>query len=136
MSTDSLNGVIGQPGHFAGDYMFKALALPNASTIYSEEKTLNNTLGRLQIVGTIDTPLTIAQAGHLTVVLENKKSDGTWEKYADVFAASNQSLLTGQMFAIIPVPHDTKRIFRLAVTSDFDASAVKLTAAIETLPMA
>lgn len=139
MSTDtldSLNGIVGQAAHFAGDYLFKAAALPNNASITSEEHTLNNTLGRLQLTGTIDTPLTIAAEGHLTITLQNKAADGSWEKYADVLSANNQVLSAGQVFAMIPTPDDTKRIFRLVITTDFDASAAKLTATVEALPLA
>ena len=46
MSTDSLNGIVGQPAHFAGDYLFRQQALPNTSTIYSEDYTIDILTGK------------------------------------------------------------------------------------------
>ena len=49
---------------------------------------------------------------------------------------SNGTLAAGKVFEVIPVPSDTRRFYRLQVTSNFDASDVNLTAAITTLPLA
>ena len=135
MSADSLNGVVGQPAHFAGDYLWKGQALPNNTTIHSEEHTLNNTLGRLQLTGTIDDTLSLTGSNALTVKLQHKDGS-TWKDDSTLVSVSGVTTLSsGQIFAVIPVPSDTKRIYRLAVTSNFDASAVKLTAAVEILPL-
>jgi hypothetical protein len=136
MSTDSLNGVVGQAAHFAGDYLFRDVSLPNNTTINSEEHTLNNTLGRLQLTGVINQSLTMAAANTMSIVLQYK--DGTnWVNDKTLLTLSGVgTLAAGQVFAMIPVPSDTKRIYRLQVVSNFNASTVKLTAAVEILPLA
>jgi len=136
MSIDSLNGVVGQPAHFGGDYLFRNEALPNNTTKTSEEHTLNNTLGRLQLTGTINGSLIMAAGNTLTITLQYK--DGTsWVNDKTLVSLSGVTTLTaGEIFGIIPVPSDTKRIYRLQVVSNFNASAVKLTAAVEILPLA
>jgi len=81
MSTDSLNGIVGQPAHFASDFLFRESALPNSTTIYSEEYTFNNTIGKLMLVGTIDKNLSMVAGNTLTVLLQYK--DGTdWKTEA------------------------------------------------------
>jgi len=136
MSTDTLNGVVGQPARFGGDYLFRETALPNNTTLYSGEHTLNNTLGRLQLTGTIDKSLSLADANTLNVMLQYKDGDNWVNHTALVLLSGVSTLSAGQIFATIPVPSDTKRIYRLAVTSNFNASAVKLTAAVDILPLA
>jgi len=135
MSTDSLNGVVGQPAHFAGDYLFKEQALPNNTTLNSGEHTLNNTLGRLQLTGTIDQSLTMAAGNTLTIALQYKDV-ANWVTDKTLVSLSGAGTLpAGEVFAIIPTPSDTKRIYRLQIVSSFNASAVKLTAAVEILPL-
>ena len=136
MSTNTLNGTIGQPARFGGDYFFRDEVLPNNTTIYSGEQTLNNTLGRLQVSGAIDLPLTLAGSNNLSVVLQYKDGD-EWKVLATLLSVSGESTLSsGQIFAFIPVPSDTRRVHRLQITSNFDASAAKLTAAVDILPLA
>jgi len=133
MSTDSLNGVVGEVARFAGDYLFRERALPNNTTINSEEHTLNNTLGRLQLTGEINRNLTLSGTNSLTVTLQ--WLDGTeWRNLATVFSASGVATIpAGRLF--IPVPSNTRRIHRLQVTTNFNAVEVGLTAAVELLPL-
>ena len=134
MSTDTLNGIVGQPAHFAGDYLFKNKALPNDTTITSEEYTLNNTLGKLLLVGTTDAPLAM-EAGNSLVVMLQYKDGNDWKNLTTLFSQTSAGTISaGQIFDIIPTPSNTRRFHRLQVTSNFDASAVKLTAAIEIMP--
>ena len=135
MSIDTLGGVVGQPAHFAGDYLFRNAVLPNDTTIHSEEHTLNNTLGKLLLTGTIDKNLPLSSTDALTVLLQYK--EGTdWKELSTLLSISGESTLpAGQIFSTIPVPSNTKRIHRLKITSNFDASEVALTAAIELLPL-
>ena len=134
MSNDSLNGTVGQAARFASDYLFRNSALPSNTTIYSLEYTINNTLGKLMLVGTIDKNLSMAAGNTLTVALQYK--DGTtWKTESTLLSASGATTFpAGQIFAIIPLPSETKRVFRLAATSNFNASDVKLTAAVEIMP--
>jgi len=136
MSTDSLNGVIGQPAHFAGDYLFRNTALPNNTTLTSEEHTLNNTLGRLQLTGKIDQSLVLASGNTLTIALQHKDGSAWVNDTTLVSLSGENTLVAGQIFGFIPLPSNTKRIYRLQVTSNFNASAVKLMAAVEILPLA
>ena len=135
MSIDTLNGVVGQAAHFAGDYLFRKAALPNNSTIQSGEHTLNNTLGKLLLVGTIDKNLSLTGTNALTVLLQYKDGDD-WKTLSTlVSVAGVNTIPAGQIFSTIPVPSNTKRIHRLQITTNFDASAVSLTAVIEPLPL-
>jgi len=135
MTIDTLGGVVGQAAHFAGDYLFRDAELPNNTTIHSGEHTLNNTLGKLLLVGTIDKNLLLTGTNALTVLLQYKEGDD-WNTLSTLLSVSGEStILAGQIFAVIPVPSNSKRIHRLQITTNFDASAVKLTAAIETLPL-
>ena len=133
--SNTLNGIVGESAHFAGDYLFRETALPNNETIYSEEHTLNNTLGRLQLTGTLDQSLTMAAGNMLTVELQYK--DGTnWQTLHTLLSRSGTGTISaGTIFEYIPAPSETRRDHRIQVTSNFDASAVKLTAVIETLPL-
>jgi uncharacterized membrane protein len=125
-----LTGQIGQPAHFNGDYLFKKTALPNSATIYSEEYTFNNTLGALKIRGYTDESLTVPNAKSLNIKLQYK--DGpSWVDDMTLLSATDKAIAAGDWFEFIPVPSTVKRIFRLAVTSDFNASAVELNAAVE-----
>ena len=135
MSIDTLNGVVGQAAHFAGDYLFRKAALPNNATIQSGEHTLNNTLGKLLLVGTIDKNLSLTGTNALTVLLQYKDGND-WKALATLVSVSGENTIpAGQIFSTIPVPSNTKRIHRLQITTNFDASAVSLTAVIEPLPM-
>ena len=135
MPIDTLNGAVGQAAHFAGDYLFRDAALPNNATIHSEEHALNNTLGKLLLTGKIDKNLPLTGTNALTVLLQYKEGD-EWKTLSMLLSVSGESTIpAGQIFAVIPVPSNTKRIHRLQITSNFDASTVKLTAAIETLPL-
>ena len=135
MSIDTLNGVVGQAALFAGDYLFRKAALPNNATIHSGEHILNNTLGKLLLVGKIDKNLSLTGSNALTVLLQYK--DGSdWKTLSTLLSVSGANTIpAGQIFATIPVPSNTKRIHRLQVTTNFDASAVNLTAAIESMPL-
>ena len=135
MSIDTLNGVVGQAAHFAGDYLFRNTALPNNTTFHSEEHTLNNTLGKLLLTGTIDKSLSLTGTNALTILLQYK--DGSdWKTLSTLVSVTGVvSIPAGQIFSTIPVPSNTKRIHRIQITSNFDASTVKLTAAIEALPL-
>ena len=135
MSIDTLNGVVGQSAHFAGDYLFRNAVLPNNATIHSEEHILNNTLGKLLLAGTIDKSLSLTGTNALTILLQYK--DGNDWKTLDILVSVSgvTTIPAGRIFEKIPVPSSTKRIHRLQITSNFDASAVKLTAAIEALPL-
>jgi len=135
MSIDTLNGVVGQAAHFAGDYLFRNTALPSNTTIQSEEHTLNNTLGKLLLVGTIDKSLSLTGTNALTILLQYKDGND-WKNLDTLILVSGVTTIpAGRIFEKIPVPSNTKRIHRLQITSNFDASEVKLTAAIETLPL-
>jgi len=134
MSTDTLNGVVGQAAHFGGDYLFRDEALPNNTTKTSGNHTLNNTLGRLQLTGKIDQNLAMASGNTLTIALQYKDGSNWVTDKTLVSLSGAGTLPAGEIFAFIPVPSDTKRIYRLQVTSSFNASAVKLTAAVEILP--
>ena len=135
MSIDSLNGVVGQAAHFAGDYLFRKAALPNNATLYSEEHILNNTLGKLLLVGTIDKNLSLTGSNALTVLLQYKDGND-WKTLSTLVSISGESTIpAGQIFSTIPVPSNTKRIHRLQITTNFDASAINLTAAIESMPL-
>jgi len=136
MSENSLNGIVGQVAHFGGDYLFRDKPLPNSTTINSEEHTFNNTLGRLQLTGTIDKSLETATGNTLTIKLQYK--DGAaWRDDTTLVSLSGVGLLSaGQIFEKIPSPSDTKRVYRLQLTSNFNASTVKLTSAVEILPLA
>ena len=136
MSIDTLNGVVGQAAHFAGDYLFRSAALPSNTTIHGGEHTLNNTLGKLLLTGTIDKSLSLTGTNALTILLQYK--DGNDWKILDtlVSASGVTTIPAGRIFEKIPVPSNTKRIHRMQITSNFDASAVKLTAAIEIMPLA
>jgi hypothetical protein len=134
MSTNSLNGVVGQPARFGGDYLFRGTALPNNTAIESEGYTLNNTLGQLMLVGEIDAPLPMAAANTLTVALQYQ--DGkTWKNHKTLLSLSGEGTIpAGRLFDHIPTPSDIRRKQRLLITSNFNASAAKITAAIEILP--
>jgi hypothetical protein len=135
MSIDTLNGVVGQAAHFAGDYLFRKAALPNNTTIHSGEHTLNNTLGKLLLTGTIDKNLSLTGTNALTVLLQYKDGND-WKTLSMLVSVSGESTIpAGQIFSTIPVPSNTKRIHRLQIMSNFDASAVNLTAAIESMPL-
>jgi len=136
MSKEPFNVDVKQPVRFGGDYLFQNQSLPNNATVESAEYTLNNTLGRLQLTGTIDAALTMAAGNTLSVVLQVK--DGvTWKDSTTLLSQSGVATFSaGQIFGIIPIPNDTQRIYRLKVTSNFNASAVKLTATVATLPLA
>jgi len=135
MSIDTLGGVVGQAAHFAGDYLFRNAALPNNTTILSEEHTLNNTLGKLLLIGTIDKNLSLTGSNALAILLQYKDGND-WKTLSTLIAVSGESTIpAGQIFATIPVPSNTKRIHRLQMTTNFNASAVNLTAAIESLPL-
>jgi len=87
MSIDTLNGVVGQAAHFAGDYLFRNAPLPNNATIHSEEHTLNNTLGKLLLVGTTDKNLSLTGTNALTVLLQYK--DGSdWKTLSTLVSLS------------------------------------------------
>ena len=135
MSIDTLGGVVGQPAHFAGDYLFRNAALPNNTTIHSEEHTLNNTLGKLLLTGTIDKNLPLTGTNTLTVLLQYKEGND-WKTLSTLVSVSGESTIpAGEIFSTIPVPSHTKRIHRMQITSNFDASDVSLTAAIEIMPL-
>jgi hypothetical protein len=135
MSIDTLNGVLGQPAHFAGDYLFRAATLPNNTTIHSGEHILNNTLGKLQLIGTINKNLSLTGSNAFTIALQYKEGND-WKTLSTLVSVSGVATIpAGQIFATIPVPSSTKRIHRLQVTTNFDASAVNLTAVIEPLPL-
>ena len=135
MTIDTLGGVVGQAAHFAGDYLFRNAALPNNTTIHSEEHKLNNALGKLQLIGTIDKNLSMTGTNALTVLLQYKE-ENDWKTLSTLVSVSGESTIpAGQFFAVIPVPSNTKRIHRIQITSNFDASAVTLTAVIEPLPL-
>jgi hypothetical protein len=136
MSIDALNGVVGQAAHFASDYLFRDTALPNTATISSGEHVLNNTLGRLQLTGTIDKSLSLTGTNALTILLQYQ--DGSdWKTLATLVSVSGVvTLPAGQIFAAAPVQSNTRRIHRIQITSNFNASTVKLTAAVEILPLA
>jgi len=134
MSTNPLNGNLGDAAHFAGDYLFRDKPLPNNATIHSEEHTLNNTLGRLQLTGTISKTLALTGTNSLTAVLQYK-DDTEWRNLATLFSASGVATVpAGTLFEFVPPPNDSRRICRLAVTTNFDATAATLTAAVEILP--
>ena len=133
MSTDSLNGIVGQPAHFAGDYLFRQQALPNTTTIYSEDYTFNNTLGKLKLVGEIHAPLTMAVGNTLSIMIQYQ-DDTVWKNLSTLLSLSGANTLeAGEIFACVPVPNESKRKFRLSVTTNFDASDVAITAAVEIL---
>jgi hypothetical protein len=135
MSIDTLNGIVGQAAHFAGDYLFRKAALPNNTTIYSGEHTLNNTLGKLLLVGTIDKSLSLTGSNAFSILLQYKDGND-WRILGTLVSASGVTTIpAGRIFETIPVPSPIKRIYRLQITSNFDASAVSLTAAIESLPL-
>jgi len=135
MSIDTLNGVVGQAAHFAGDYLFRKAALPNNTTIHSGEHTLNNTLGKLLLIGTIDKTLSLTETNALTILLQYKEGND-WKTLSTLVSVSGVNTLpAGQIFDTIPVPSNTKRIHRLQITTNFDASGVNLTAATEILPL-
>jgi len=135
MSTNSLNGVLGQAAHFAGDYLFRDTALPNDGTLDSDEHTLGNTLGKLQLTGKIDQQLSLTGTDALTIVLQYQ--DGSeWKTLHTLVSVSGSTTVhAGEIFAFVPPPSNTRRIYRIQVTTNFDASEVKLTAAIEILPI-
>ena len=135
MSIDTLGGIVGQAAHFAGDYLFRKAALPNNATIQSGEHTLNNTLGKLQLIGTIDKNLSLTGSNALSILLQYKEGND-WKTLTTLLSVSGTNTIpAGQIFATIPVPSNTKRIHRLQITSNFDASAISLTAVIEALPL-
>jgi hypothetical protein len=135
MSIDTLNGVVGQPAHFAGDYLFRDVALPNNTTIHSEEHILNNTLGKLLLTGKIDKNLSLTGTNALSVLLQYKDGND-WKTLSTLLSVSGVNTISaGQIFATIPVPSNTKRIHRLQITTNFNASEVSLTAAIEIMPL-
>ena len=104
----------------------KEKALPNNATIHSEEYTLNNTLGRLQLTGTVNKILTLADDHSLNVTVQYK--EGTkWHDLATVFSAtSGKTIPAGTLFEFIPPPSNTRRVCRLAVTTNFDTAAVEI----------
>jgi hypothetical protein len=131
----ALSGTIGgEPIHFYDAYLCKNMKLPSTATIYSEEQTLNNTLGSLQIRGILNAPLTIASTKNFSIVLQYKDSQGTWVKDKTLYSGTNTTIPSGVVFKELIAPDDEKRIFRLAFTSDFDASAVTFTCPIELIP--
>ena len=135
MSIDTLGGIVGQAAHFAGDYLFRKAALPNNATILSGEHTLNNTLGKLQLIGTIDKNLSLTGSNAISILLQYKEGN-EWKTLSTLLSVSGVNTIpAGQIFATIPVPSNTKRIHRLQITTNFDASAVSLTAVIEPLPL-
>jgi hypothetical protein len=131
MANDTLTGYIGQPAHFYDDYLFKDAALPNAATITGTECTLNNTLGQLKIRGTIDSSLTVPSSKSITIKLQYKSSGDTWVDEHVFVSATNTTLAAGDLFEFIPIANTVKRIFRILVTADFNASTTKLTVPIE-----
>ena len=132
----TLNGHVGQPARFGGDYLFRNESLPDNMTVYSGEHTLNNTLGRLKLSGEIDTNLPLVAGNILSIVLQYQESD-EWKDFATLVSLSGASTLpAGTVFEYIPPPSDTKRIYRLSITTNFNASDVNLTSAIDILPLA
>jgi len=132
MPTD-LSRNIGSPIYFSDGYFFKGVNLPNATTIQSTELELNNTQASVQVNGTIDTDLTLS--GALTVEAQYKDETGTWQDEAVLFSQSSGTLSAGvPFFKWVPVPDSVKRVFRLVITAAGDLSAVKIAAAIETIP--
>jgi len=64
------------------------------------------------------------------------KDGNDWKTLSTLVTLSGVNTLpAGEIFSIIPPPSNTKRIHRLQITTNFDASAVNLTAAIESLPL-
>ncbi|MDR1269830.1 MAG: hypothetical protein LBK82_09925, partial [Planctomycetaceae bacterium] len=117
----------GDPIHFGDDYLSKKQSLPASATIYSEERVLNNTLGSLQIRGFLDASLTVPSAKNFSISLQYKNSSNAWVTDKVLYAGSNVTIPAGTVFKELIAPDDTKRFFRLAFTSDFDASAVTFT---------
>jgi hypothetical protein len=136
MSTNSLNGEVGQVAHFGGDYLFRDQPLPNNTTMNSEEHTLNNTLGRLQLTGRTDKSLSLTGTNELTITLQYKDGTAWNDDTTLVSLATGDTLPAGKIFEIIPPPSSTKRFYRVQIKSNFNASTVKLTAAVEVLPLA
>ena len=112
MSSDSLNGVLGQAARFASDYLIRGSLLPNSNTIHSAEYTFNNTLGKLRLVGTIDSNLVMAAANTLTVRLQYKDGDGAWQNDVTMLISGAATRPAGELFAFIPPPSDTKRVLQ------------------------
>ena len=134
MSSDSLNGVLGQAARFASDYLIRGSLLPNNNTIQSAEYTFNNTLGKLRLVGTIDSNLVMAAANTLTVRLQYKDSNGAWQNDVTMLISGAATRPAGELFSFIPPPSDTKRVYRMEITTNFNAATTRLTAAVELLP--
>ena len=136
MSTESSNGMFEHAARFASDYMFRNSSLPNNATVYSESHVLNNTQGRLLLTGVIDKDISLTGTNALTITLEYQEGD-EWKNFSTLLSVSADDLIaSGKVFEFIPPPSNTRRIFRLAVTANFDASDVNITSVIEALPLA
>ena len=108
MSIDTLNGVVGQAAHFAGDYLFRKAALPNNATIHSGEHILNNTLGKLLLIGTIDKNLSLTGTNALTVLLQYK--DGKhYEKLEHVPQSAKSGRRSRLRYSRMPVVQLSKQ---------------------------
>jgi hypothetical protein len=130
-----LNGTIGgEPIHFHDDYLFKNVPLPNSATKTGTEKTLNNTLGGLRIRGILNESLTIPAGKSLTIDLQYL-DDKTWKKDDTLCSFGPGDVAAGTvLFDRIPIPDTEKRVYRLSVTTNFDASAATITCPIELMP--
>lgn len=132
---DTFTGTIGQPAHFSGDYVFKDTALPSSGTLNSDECILNNAQGKLKLHGYVDASLALAAGNTLTAKLQYKDDANAWQDDQTIVSLSGAATVpTGTLFEVSPIPSVTKRVFRVVVTSNFNASAAKLTCAVEYIP--
>ena len=77
--TRSLSGTVGEPTKFAGDYIFNATALGNATSITSVAFQLGGSQSGLQISILANTAISIADTKSLTVsLLSDTASDGSF----------------------------------------------------------
>jgi hypothetical protein len=133
--SDTLTGKIGDPVHFAGDYLFKKQDLSAVSTgTISEECTLNNTLGSLLLVGRFDTAVTVEATKALTIGLQYLNTAGAWiDETVLATVSASTPLSDAPVFKFIPVPDNVKRKFRVVLSAN-GAITGTITVAIESLP--
>jgi hypothetical protein len=119
-----LSKEIGTPSAFASDIQ-TAFTLGNSTTVNSQEFTVNNSLAGIKFTGTINTALAVTAA--LSFKLQYKDGTDAWIDDITVFSVSTGSLAAGAKLFDVAVPPSTeKRIYRIASTSAFNASAANI----------
>lgn len=113
--------------------MAKEPCPPNATSKNSEGRTLNNTLGSLQIRGTLDKAVDISADRFLKIDLQYLDGE-SWVTDKTLVSKGVGTVDAGDLFLEVIAPDEKKRFFRLQIVSDFDASGATITCPIELIP--